>query len=217
MKRKIKHWLQTRILPRFIWLFLRFLYSTLRVEKIGFHIPEEFYRQGIGVIHVLWHGRLLLAPFTYGGKEMYTLISMHRDGEMIANAVKHFGFRLVRGSSKKGGEEALKEMVRLAEENKDLSITPDGPKGPREVVKPGAAQVARLTGKPVIPFACSANPAKFMRSWDRFMVPLPFSRVVFIFGEPLFYREGEEFEHFRLRIEDALKAVTRQADELCAR
>jgi lysophospholipid acyltransferase (LPLAT)-like uncharacterized protein len=105
------------------------------------------------------------------------------------------------------------ELVRLARKNCDLAITPDGPRGPAEIVKSGVAQLARMTGRPVVPLAFFCSKAKRFRSWDRFLLPYPFSSGVFIWGEPLFYRAGEELEAFRLRIEEALRNTTRRADE----
>jgi lysophospholipid acyltransferase (LPLAT)-like uncharacterized protein len=106
----------------------------------------------------------------------------------------------------------LKEMVRLLREDKDIAITPDGPKGPREVAKAGVAQVGRLSGRAVIPMAFGASRAWRLGSWDRFLIPKPFSRGVYVVGEPLRYREGEELEAFRERIEAALRDVTERAD-----
>jgi lysophospholipid acyltransferase (LPLAT)-like uncharacterized protein len=103
-------------------------------------------------------------------------------------------------------------MVRLARENCDIGITPDGPRGPAEVVKPGVATLACLTKRPVIPMAYSCSRFKRLSSWDRFMFPYPFSRAVFVWGEPLSCREGEEQEEFRKRVEAALKEVTARAD-----
>lgn len=200
-------------LPRLIYLIVRVLYATMRVRVVGGEIPRSFHGKGEGTINVFWHSRLLMTPFAYGGKGLHVLISSHGDGEIIANASKRFGFHLVRGSSSKGGTEALKEMVRLARRNRDLAITPDGPRGPAGVVKPGAAQIARMTGRPIVPLAFAASRAKRFRSWDRFLLPYPFSRGVFVWGEPLYYREGEDMEAFRLRIEEALRQTTMQADE----
>ncbi len=210
--KQFRRWFQTNVVPLLIYGVLRLLYLTLRVTVIGNEPTDALHRCKEGVVYVLWHARLIMAPFASRREECHALISIHRDGEMIARVLKLFGYGVVRGSSSRGGEEALKEMVRLAQENRDLAITPDGPKGPVEVAKPGAAQVARLTGRPVVPFAYAASRVKRFNSWDRFMLPLPFARVVFIYGEPLYCREGEETETFRQRIEQSLRAITRQAD-----
>jgi hypothetical protein len=159
-----------------------------------------------------WHSMILMASFPYRGKGIHVLVSRHGDGELIGRVIQQFGFFLVRGSSSKGGEQAMKELVTLLKQNRDIGITPDGPRGPAERVKPGVAQLARLTGSPVIPGAFSASRIKILNTWDRFRIPYPFSRIVYVIGEPLFYQEGEDLEDFGLRIEKALKEVTARAD-----
>lgn len=212
--KKLKNRLAGGLLPTVIFLIVRALYATMRTRVVGGDIPQAFQDRGEGVINVFWHARLLMVPMCYTGKGVYVLISSHGDGEIIANVMRLFRFHLVRGSSSKGGREAFHDMVRLARNDKDLAITPDGPRGPAEVVKPGVAQLARLTGKAVVPLAFGASRAKRFSSWDRFLVPYPFSRGVFVWGEPVCYRQGEDMEAFRARIEDALRETTRRADEL---
>jgi len=200
------------VLPKLLYILIRGLHATMRVRIIGGETPQTFHDRGEGLINVFWHARLLMLPFAYTGKGAHVLISSHGDGEIIANVIKCFGFSLVRGSSSKRGKEALQEMVQLARENCDLGITPDGPRGPAEVVKPGVALLGRLTGRPVIPLAYSCSRAKRFTSWDRFMLPYPFSRGVIVWGEPLYCREGEHAEAYRQRIEKALRDVTAKAD-----
>ena len=211
--KEIKNRLAGGLLPKLVYILIRGLYATMRVRVIGGEIPRAFHDRGEGTINVFWHARLLLLPFAYlGEKSPHILISGHGDGEIIANVMKCFGFSLVRGSSSKRGKEALHEMVKLARENQDLGITPDGPRGPAEVVKPGVPLLGRLTGRPVIPLAYSCSRAKRFTSWDRFMLPYPFSRGVIVWGEPLYCSAGEHAEAFRQRIEQSLREVTARAD-----
>jgi lysophospholipid acyltransferase (LPLAT)-like uncharacterized protein len=185
---------------------------TMRVTYVGDRVMPSFAERGEGFIGMFWHGRMLMLPFIYPGKRISILISSHRDGEIIANVMKRFGFELVRGSSSKGGTAALREMVSLLKNGSDIGITPDGPKGPAEVVKGGVAQVARISGKAVIPIAFSSSMYLRLKSWDRFLVPLPFSRLVFVVGEPLYFNKGEDVEDFRIRVEKALKDTASRAD-----
>ncbi len=212
--RALKNRLAGGFLPALIYLAIRVLFATMRIRIFGEEMVRPFHDRGEGVIVIFWHNRLLMAPLAYMGKDMNVLISSHGDGEIIANATKRFGFRLVRGSSSKGGAEAIRGLVRLGRRNSDLAITPDGPRGPAEVVKQGVAYVARATGRPILPLAFASSRFKRFNSWDRFLLPYPFSRGVFVWGEPLCYRKGEELETFRLRIEEALRDATRQADEI---
>ncbi|HTP63943.1 MAG TPA: lysophospholipid acyltransferase family protein [Geobacteraceae bacterium] len=203
------------LVPAVVHLVVRLLYSTLRIRVIGREIPRSFHERKEGTIFVFWHSRLLMCPFAYRGTNLHVLISSHGDGELIADVMEGFGFRLVRGSSSKGGTEALREMVRLGRKNADIAITPDGPRGPAEVVKSGVAHLARITGRAVLPLSFASSRSRRFDSWDRFLLPYPFSRGVFVWGEPLYYREGEATEAFRLRIEEALRDTTARADE-CA-
>ncbi|GFE58116.1 lysophospholipid acyltransferase family protein [Geobacter sp. AOG1] len=211
LRRKIARSLSGRPLTLLMYGIIRLLRATMRICIVGDAIDNAV-RTREGFVGVFWHGRMLMLPFLYPGNTLYVLISVHRDGEIIANIMKCFGFRLVRGSSSKGGKAALQEMVRLLRAGNDVAVTPDGPRGPSEELKPGVAQVARLSGRPVIPIAFSASSVWRMKSWDRFLIPRPFSRGVFVVGEPLHYREGEDMEVFRLRIEHALKEATGRAD-----
>jgi lysophospholipid acyltransferase (LPLAT)-like uncharacterized protein len=200
-------------LARLIYWVIRLLYMTMRVKVIDGNNFNDLVQSRQGVIGIFWHARLLFAPFLYHGQSMNVLIGTHRDGQLIADVMECFNFGLVRGSSSKGGDRALRDMVRLLKKGHDISITPDGPRGPAEVAKTGIAQVARITGKAVVPVAYSASRCIRGTSWDRFIIPLPFSRVVFVLGEPLRYQDGEDMEAFRCRIEDALKGVTLRADD----
>jgi lysophospholipid acyltransferase (LPLAT)-like uncharacterized protein len=210
---KLKNRLGNRFLPALIHLVVRTLYATMRIRVIGGEASRLFHDRGEGVIVVFWHSRLLMTPFAYKGRDLNVLISSHGDGEMMADVAKRFGFSLVRGSSSKGGTEAFREMVRLGRRNSDMALTPDGPRGPAEVLKPGVAQVARITGRPILPLSFASSRSRRFNSWDRFLLPYPFSRGVFVWGEPLYYREDEAIEAFRLRIEEALRDTTRRADE----
>ncbi len=213
IRRKLVRKLSGRPLAILIYILLRLLRLTMRIRVIGNEIITDFTRRGEGFIGIFWHGRLLMIPFVYPGKRMHVLIGSHRDGQLIADVMDCFGFGLVRGSSSRGGREAYREMLQLLKEDNDVAITPDGPRGPAEQLKPGIAHVARMSGRAVVPVVFSASPCLRCTSWDRFLIPYPFSRGVFVIGEPLRFQEGEDMESFRSRIENALKDATTRADE----
>jgi lysophospholipid acyltransferase (LPLAT)-like uncharacterized protein len=212
LRRKIAFWFTGSLGAYLLHGLICSIYKTLRVSIVGQDIYRNLVDSENGVIGIFWHGRMLMMPFLYPGKNISILISAHRDGEIIANVMKLFNFGLVRGSSKKGGSAALREMLKLLKTGSDLGVTPDGPKGPAEVVKPGIAEVARMSGKYIIPTTFSAKPCIRATSWDRFMIPLPFSRVVLYAGTPVRYEEGEDMESFRCRIEATLRQTTEDAD-----
>ena len=150
-------------------------------------------------------------------QDINVMISNHRDGRMIARAVRFFGIRVIAGSTSKGGASAFRSAVRALRDNAILSITPDGPRGPRMRASDGVAVLARFTGAPVYPVAFSTSRRKVLGSWDRFILPLPFSRGVFVWGAPVEAdpEDSEEtVETMRLKIEEALNTVTEKADTL---
>lgn len=195
-------------------LLIRAIYATMRITVVGKDILPGFAARGEGYVGAFWHGRILMIPFLYPGKALHILVGQHRDAEIIANILTRFGFSLVRGSSTRGGREALRVMLKLLASDQDLGIAADGPKGPAEELKPGAAQLGRLSGKAVIPITFAASKAIRFRSWDRFMLPLPFSSGIFVVGEPLRCDKDEEVEQFRIRIEAAMREVTARADAM---
>jgi lysophospholipid acyltransferase (LPLAT)-like uncharacterized protein len=174
---------------------LEAILATCRIRTIGEENYRPFWNAGQPTVFVLWHGRLLPCTYHHRGQGVVTLVSRHRDGEYIARIVERWGFFPVRGSSSRGGLEAVRELIRFVRRGRSLAITPDGPRGPREVMKLGPLLVAQRTGAPVIPTECSASRAWFFGGWDRFLVPQPFSRITIHYGEPVFIpREAGEAE-----------------------
>jgi hypothetical protein len=143
------------------------------------------------------------------------LISQHRDGQFIARTVSHFGIDTVAGSSSKGGLAALRTLLRTVKGGRCVGITPDGPRGPRMRASDGIVQVARLAGVPVIPCTFSTRRRKVLGSWDRFIVALPFSPGIFLWGQPISVAtdsQPAELERVRNAIEDSLNALCLAAD-----
>lgn len=157
--------------------FIRALALTWRVRVTG--------QVDIGPnIYALLHGNLLLPAFQLRRCHAVVLISRHRDGELIAQAVRRLGYPTVRGSSTRGAASAVLEM-RRDYGAQPWVVTPDGPKGPRGSVKEGLIRLAQESGRAIHPLVGAAAPAKRFASWDRFTLPWPFARVVVHFGAPL--------------------------------
>jgi lysophospholipid acyltransferase (LPLAT)-like uncharacterized protein len=149
-------------------------------------------------------------------ENVYAMVSLHTDGEMIAQTLLRLGFQTARGSSTRGAARAAVEMIRALRQGKNGAITPDGPKGPRHVFKPGAISIAQKSGAYLLPltFACS-NPFVFKKSWDRFAIMLPFSKTVAIYGEPVAVPadlKDEVFEEFRLMVEGKMLELEKYAE-----
>ena len=152
-----------------------------------------------------------------GNKDVWTLISQHWDGEIIARTVRPFGVFSIRGSSTRGGREAFGEMVQRMQAGGAVAITPDGPRGPRYRVQAGIVRLAKETGTPIVPVSWSARPRWSAWSWDRFQVPVPFARVFAQYGEPL-YVNGESastwIEDHRVLLERQMNGLNHQTDSL---
>lgn len=187
------------------------LHLSHRVSIVNEHIPLGFWRSDRNIIIAFWHDQLLMLPKAYHGPGARILISASRDGELIARTMHRFNFGTIRGSSTRGGSAAFREMIARAREPFDLAMTPDGPKGPRHLVKDGIAALARLTGRPVVPLAFAAGCGYRFASWDRFLLPYPWARTVFRYGEPIFWSEGESSEVFRVRVQAGLDENLNQA------
>lgn len=187
---------------------------TWRIKQTGWEMARRLRDEGRGVIFVTWH-RMLLAPVHIVRNRGYrVLVSRHFDGELVARALERTGFRTVRGSSTRGGGEALDELTQEIRRGGEVVLTPDGPRGPVYQAKPGTAVLAHRTGAPVVPCACVSSSAWELSSWDRFLVPKPFCRVVLRYGEPLRFRSSTTVRNVAAscrQIERALQEVTTQA------
>ncbi len=166
-----------------------------------------------------WHGRLLLMRYSYPGERITVMISRHSDGEIIARTMSRFGIHSTRGSTTSGGSSALREVVRRIGDGWDAAFTPDGPRGPRHVVQPGVIEAARLSGRPIVPVSFSAR-GRTLGSWDGFLVPRPFARGVFLYGEPLHIprrARGEELEELRRTLESRMIRLEEESDRMSGR
>ena len=150
---KFLAWLKLILIPPIGAALIRGLGKTLRPTGQGFRKMEEASGPGRPAIFAFWHSQQLMMSLFYRGPGAHVLISQHRDGELIARIAWRFGLRSVRGSTTRGGTAALRRMIALGREGSDLAVTPDGPRGPRQVVQAGVIHLARSTGLPIVPLA----------------------------------------------------------------
>ena len=203
------------------WLgaqYIRFVYVTGRWTMVRGEAAELYVDTGKPFILCCWHGRILMMPYAWKRRDrVHMLISQHRDGQIIARTIGHLGIRNVAGSTRRGGAAALRSMLRVLRAGECIGITPDGPRGPRMRASDGIVNVARLAGLPIIPMACGARRRKVVPSWDRFVVPLPFSGGVFVWGDPIEVpgdMNDGAIEATRAKVEESLNAITAEADRL---
>jgi lysophospholipid acyltransferase (LPLAT)-like uncharacterized protein len=191
------------------------LMRTARFEILNPRIYDEWLRPRRAAMYVLWHGRLLPCSFYHRHYGFATLISLHRDGDYISGVVEKWGFQVLRGSSSRGGTQALRQMVRLLRGGTGIAVTPDGPRGPRQEMKPGPLLAAQMAGVPVIPVSAGADRAWWFEGWDRFMVPKPFSRIRLKYGEPVEIppdADEAEIARIAMEVQTALNRLTAEVD-----
>jgi lysophospholipid acyltransferase (LPLAT)-like uncharacterized protein len=199
-------------------LMLDRLMATTRIATEGDEHFRRFWDAGKPTVFVLWHGRLLPPTYHHRQQGVVTLISQHRDGEYITRVVNRWGYIAVRGSSSRGGMQALRELLRHLRGGRSLAITPDGPRGPREKLKLGPLLAAQRAGAPVIPVGSAADRAWFFGGWDRFLIPKPFARLRVVYGEPVWIpREADEpaLQGIAEEIERRMAVLTARAEALC--
>lgn len=196
--------------------FIRLLRATVRLRHHGDGQMREWERGGTHFILAFWHRHLLLMPYSYRGRRISVLVSQSKDGELIARTVARLGIDSSRGSSSRGGAAGMRTLLRKAADGWDVAFTPDGPRGPASEVQPGVLLAAAATGLPIQPVALAASRAKRLRSWDRFLIPLPFSTVHFVYGEPLAVARradlGEAAAELKRRLDSAEAEAERRAD-----
>lgn len=198
-------------------LLIEGLLGSCRIRDTGLESFHALRAQGQPVIFALWHGRLLAAAYRFRGHGFVPLISRSGDGEYISRIVERWGYEPVRGSSSRGGGEALRDLVRYAHEGRNIVLTPDGPRGPFQELKHGVITAAHQTGCPIIPVGAGASRGWFFGKWDRFLVPKPFSRISIVFGEPIRLPRTEDpdvFEAQRMQVTAAINAALARADDL---
>ena len=168
------------------------------------------------IIYAIWHSRLLIPVYFYRKKNIHVLISLSKDGEYIARIFRAFGLGLIRGSTSKGATTALKKMMEVLNLGFDIAITPDGPRGPKQKANIGAIYLASLSGAPIVPFSFDAKRKIELNSWDNFIIPYPFTKGIFVWGDEINvpkHANKEILEEKCKELEKSLDLLTKQAEE----
>ncbi|MBN1863427.1 MAG: lysophospholipid acyltransferase family protein [Victivallales bacterium] len=218
MPGRIKHYLRQFKKPP-AWIFLpavllvRFMRLFMRLD---IHDPNNCMDvKTYPYITVTWHNRLLFFPTLFprwAREKSAAMISASRDGQYLASIVGYFGIRTVRGSTSRKGAAALRESIAMLKEGTNVCITPDGPRGPRYVMSKGPVILASMTGIPVVPLGINYSSFWELKSWDRFQIPRPWSRIKMVIGDPLRIPPNitdEELEGWRLLLEERLNSASR--------
>ncbi|MCF8105137.1 MAG: lysophospholipid acyltransferase family protein, partial [Desulfohalobiaceae bacterium] len=200
-KKKFTRFFYRFVLPYGGLVLVRAVSLTYRVGVVAPEHEAKALNEFKGLIYASWHQRFFAGITLFSKKKpIAIMVSQSRDGEYIAKISEILGWRAVRGSSSRGGSSALRELKRLVGQGYKVGHIVDGPRGPFGCVKPGLIGMAQATGIPILPVAISPEKAWVFNSWDRFMVPKPFSRIVLRYAEPVKVPRRlsrEEFENKR--------------------
>lgn len=183
--------LTRRLTYRLLAVIARLVCLTLRTRRVNAEHVDALMNDGRPCVVAFWHGSMIPGWFMHRPRprsRVSALVSLSKDGAILASVLEAWGFKLIRGSSHIGGREALAMMTDDLRNGYTLCVTPDGPRGPRHVMKPGAAVAARRTGVPLVIAGIALRRKKILgKSWDRFEIPMPFSELCIWYGEPIVF------------------------------
>jgi lysophospholipid acyltransferase (LPLAT)-like uncharacterized protein len=171
---------------------VRALAATWRYRVSGYDYIRALRESRRPFVFVLWHSRILPLLYRHRGENVVMLISRHRDGGYLADLGDRWGYRSVRGSTRRGGEVGLLGIVRALEGGAEVAITPDGPRGPAERVQPGAIAAAQHAGVPIVAVGARVASAWYLGSWDRMCIPKPFTTIEVTYSPPVEIAAGKE-------------------------
>ena len=200
--------------PPLAYSYLRLLGATMRLEFRHRERMEQAGADGGTRILAFWHSRLVLMRLAFPGK-VVSLSSRHRDSRMLAEVNRRWGVEQAWGSSSEGGARGLRQVLHRMRDGYDVAWTPDGPKGPCRRVQAGVIAAARLSGRPIVPVTLSARPSRRLNSWDRTLLPYPFGRGLYLYGEPFTVArdaDDAEQERLQLHLESELDRLTDLVD-----
>ena len=215
--------LRTKLAYSFIcWIaskYIKFVSLTLKWKYLNKKHADTLWKNNENFILCFWHGRLLMMPLSWKKeKKINMLISEHPDGQLISKTVKYFGINTIHGSTSKGGTKAIRNIIESLKSGQSVGITPDGPRGPKMKINSAIIKIASLTGFKILPLSCSVKNKFILKSWDKFLVALPFGKGCFAWGEPLKIKKKitkEEDLKLSNKLENILLKLTKEADHYC--
>ncbi len=197
--------------------YIRLVYRSNRWQRVGYEIADRLLAEHRRAIICFWHGRLLMMPFAVrGDRQFHILVSDHRDGRLIARTVQRFGVGIIAGSTSREPVLALYRVAEVCRSHGLPCMTPDGPRGPCARAAMGPVIAAELADAVLVPVSYATSRRRIVPSWDRFLLPFPFGRGVFVVGREISLPamlDATGREVLRLRLEEALNAVTLEADQ----
>ena len=201
----------------FLHSIINVLCKSVKVNRINYTVIEKLLSEKQNFVLAFWHGTMLVPWYFHRGQNFSALISQSKDGGLLANSLIKWGYRVTRGSSHKGGKEALETLLENSKQNFSIAITPDGPTGPPRVMKAGAVITAQRSGIPLVLCGVACNKKYTFNSWDKFEVPKFFSKVVMKYSDPIIVDENISRDETSKIIEQCdvkLNQLQKDADEI---
>lgn len=201
----------------FLHSIINVLCKSVKVNRINYSVIEKLLSEKQNFVLAFWHGTMLVPWYFHRGQNFSALISQSKDGELLANSLVKWGYRVTRGSSHKGGKEALETLLENSKQNFSIAITPDGPTGPPRVMKAGAVITAQRSGIPLVLCGVACNKKYTFNSWDKFEIPKIFSKVVMKYSDPIIVDENISRDETSKIIEQCdfkLNQLQKDADEI---
>lgn len=214
LRTKIGQEVASRLLAALVWGLAR----TIRWKTINPEIADTAFQNEKPIIGAFWHNRIMLMTEIWNSDRPFAMLqSKHADGRLIARTIDHLGIKDIIGSAGKGkgGGQALRSMLRALQSGTSVGITPDGPRGPRMRSSGGVIALARMSGAPIYPVTWNVSRRWVLGNWDRFIIALPFSRGVYVWGEPIHVprdADDAQMEALRVELETRLNRLCAEAD-----
>lgn len=216
--KKIRKYLFFKIGEILIPPLLFVLCKTLKVIEINKSAVEKLLSENRNIVFGFWHGKMIIPWYILKRYNPSTIVSSSKDGQLLVNVLEKWNYDVRRGSSNKGGKEALDLLIEDAKAGKHIAITPDGPKGPPQKMKAGLTVISKKVGTPVILVGAHYCKSKKLASWDRFEIPYFFSKVILKYSDPIYIDENLTYDETNekiLEMNNLLNKLEIDLESLC--
>lgn len=192
--------------------------NTVRIRTRNQEVLHNLQKEGRNFVMSFWHGSMVIGWYLHKNHNCSALVSKSKDGDVLTHVLEKWGYKVVRGSSHVGGNEALVMLLDLIEQNYSVAVTPDGPTGPIHKMKAGAVIVAKRENVPLILVGIGSSRKIVFKSWDKFEMPLPFSRGLVVYSDPIYIEQNLNYDDTNKKIlecEEILNRIQKEAVENC--
>lgn len=193
------------------------LCKSIKVEFENYGSVEKLDKSNQNYVLAFWHGTMIIPWYLGKDKNIAALVSRSKDGEILSRLLEKWNYKVVRGSSSKGGDEALQQMIDLLKNNYSLAVTPDGPRGPKHKMKAGAVVAAKKASKPIVLAGAAYKRKKVLNNWDNFQIPYFFTKCKIVFSDPVYVDKEMSYDETSsviVKCQEKLIALQAEAENL---